>query len=235
MQAHALELRRRPAPGIRVRTVVSNGQEHFDIRIAEGGHPALKNRLVRRALAYGIDRVEIARESESSFGERGGSSSRSTASSSFRTARTTSRTGRETATGPARARRLLEQAGCRRGKDGIYSCDGNRLSLRFVTIGGIESRSVRSSLPRRSSGKWESRSIPAYAPFEVFFGTIVQNGDFDLALYSYGVGARARRGLGVSSSARRNRVTPRGYCDRWSTWTSIRRRAFSMTGGASSS
>ncbi len=54
------ELRR--IPGIRVVPALTNGWEHLDIRIRTGGHPALKQKLVRRALAYGIDRVEIVRE-----------------------------------------------------------------------------------------------------------------------------------------------------------------------------
>src|SRR4029450_11762686 len=37
---------------------------------------------------------------------------------------------------PALARRLLDQAGCRRGADGIYSCAGERMRLRFVTTSG---------------------------------------------------------------------------------------------------
>lgn len=39
----------------------SPGWEHLDFRIGDGGHPALRNKLVRRSLAYAIDRVAIAR------------------------------------------------------------------------------------------------------------------------------------------------------------------------------
>ncbi len=56
------ELRR--MPGIRVSRTTSDIWEHVDIRIRPGGHPALQGKdgkLVRRALAYGIDRVAIAR------------------------------------------------------------------------------------------------------------------------------------------------------------------------------
>ena len=38
------------------------GWEHFAIRIGPGGHPALRNKLVRRALAYGIDRAALVRQ-----------------------------------------------------------------------------------------------------------------------------------------------------------------------------
>jgi ABC-type transport system substrate-binding protein len=36
-------------------------KEHLAFRVGAGGHLALKNKLVRRALAYGIDREEIVR------------------------------------------------------------------------------------------------------------------------------------------------------------------------------
>src|SRR5262249_47356441 len=52
----------RRLPGIRVRSVASPGFEHLEFRLGAGGHPALGNKLVRRALAYGIDRVALVRQ-----------------------------------------------------------------------------------------------------------------------------------------------------------------------------
>ena len=57
----------RQVSGISLRFPPDAGWEHLDIRMGVGGHPALvadrpKNKLVRRALAYGIDRVAIVRE-----------------------------------------------------------------------------------------------------------------------------------------------------------------------------
>ena len=43
---------------------------------------------------------------------------------------------------PTRARQLLERAGCRPGADGIYVCDGDRLSLRFTTTAGVQRREL---------------------------------------------------------------------------------------------
>ena len=48
--------------GLRLVTPPSPSWEHFAIRIGPGGHPALKNKLVRRALAYGIDRTALVRQ-----------------------------------------------------------------------------------------------------------------------------------------------------------------------------
>ena len=58
--AAALELRRRPVRGIGVIPAPGTAWEHLEIRVGPGGHPALRNKLVRQALAYGIDREVIA-------------------------------------------------------------------------------------------------------------------------------------------------------------------------------
>ena len=48
-------------PGYRRISRPGVAPQYFEIRAGPGGHPALKIKLVRRALAYGIDRVEIVR------------------------------------------------------------------------------------------------------------------------------------------------------------------------------
>ena len=88
------------------------------VRIGAGGHPALERKLVRQALAYGIDRVAIARTIEGSSSARH-APSRSTASSSSPTAPTTSRTGElQIPTGPGAA--AARAGGLPPGPDGIY-------------------------------------------------------------------------------------------------------------------
>ena len=50
----------RQLPGWRVAVWPSNFAEHFLFRVRPPGNPALRNQLVRQALAYGIDREKIA-------------------------------------------------------------------------------------------------------------------------------------------------------------------------------
>ena len=72
-------------PGVTLRFAAdAPGWEHLDIRSGKGGHPALRNKLVRRALAYGIDRVAIVRAlfgdgraEAATSGQRGASQRRS--------------------------------------------------------------------------------------------------------------------------------------------------------------
>jgi peptide/nickel transport system substrate-binding protein len=104
--------------------------EHLTFQLGPEGHPALGNRLVRQALAYGIDRVEIAQRILSDASSRMRRPLDSTVhrpvDPSYRPVWSRYRYR------PAQARRLLEEAGCEVGGDGVYACAGRRLSLRVV-------------------------------------------------------------------------------------------------------
>ena len=159
--------------------------QHISIRRGPGGHPALKLKLVRRALAYGIDRVGIVR---ALFGNLA-PSWRPLDSTVFLTQSPFYR--RNWASyryRPAEARRLLEQAGCRLGTDAIYDCNGERLSLRIFTTAGNPGGSSRSGSPRSSSEGWESRSSPLTPLSAALFGQILLSGDFDLSLHGLAFG-----------------------------------------------
>ena len=155
--------------------------EHYEMRVGPGGHPALRRKLVRRALAYGIDRAAIARDLFGSSapsvldntmfmpGER--SYEPNWSRYRFR---------------PAEARRLLEQAGCSRGVDGIYSCAGERLRLRFVTTAGVPLRTRNVEAVTAQLRRVGVEVEPFYVPNDLFFGTFLPAGDFDVALFGYG-------------------------------------------------
>jgi peptide/nickel transport system substrate-binding protein len=165
-------------PGWRVVAWPAPGDEHLAFRIGPGGHPALRNKLVRRALAYGIDRAEIARTDL-----RGAHPLDSTVfhpgEPFYRPAWRTYRYR------PAESRRLLEQAGCRRGADGIYACAGERLSLRFVTLAGSP---VRERVVKQMQNQLRPAGVEVqitYAAPTVVFNTILPRGEFDAALFAW--------------------------------------------------
>jgi ABC-type transport system substrate-binding protein len=83
-------------PGWQVSSWPGVLMEHFMFRVGPGGHPALGSRLVRQALAYGIDRVAIAREIQQEAPHR--DAARSTAPFSSPTSPSTGRRGAGTAT-----------------------------------------------------------------------------------------------------------------------------------------
>jgi ABC-type transport system substrate-binding protein len=168
--------------GLKVRIELGSGYEHFAMRTGPGGHPALRNMLVRRALAYGINRVALVR------GVVGVSAPKLRpldsvvfgAQSSYYRPK-----WRRYGYRPATARQLLERAGCRRGADGIYSCAGERLSLRFVTSAGVPPRERLLSLVQAQLRLSGIEVIPTFSPPAAFLGTILQRGDFDVALFGW--------------------------------------------------
>ena len=123
--------------GIKVLASQGPAYEHFELRVASGGHPALRSKLVRRALAYGIDRVAFVRQL---YGDVDPNLALLDSVVFVTQSRYYAPNWRGYRYRPAQARRLFEQAGCRRGSDGIYTCAGERLSLRFVTSAGIPPR-----------------------------------------------------------------------------------------------
>ena len=99
------------------------GLEHFALRIGPGGHPALRNKLVRQGARL---RHRPRRDRAAALRRRSTRAARPLDSILLLTrARATRRTGGSYRYRPVAGRRLLEQAGCRRGADGIYACEGS--------------------------------------------------------------------------------------------------------------
>ena len=149
-------------PGITVgsRSGLAHRWEHFDIRSGPGGHSALKN-PARPACARLRHRPRRNRPSQADLRERGGrrSCDLSTASS-FAAASASYQPNWKRLSLPTdgRARRLLEQAGCRRGTDGIYFCAGST-SFHSASCRGVPETAGcgRSSSSRPSSGSGRCR------------------------------------------------------------------------------
>ena len=172
----------RKMPGIRVVPETIDGWEQLTIRTRPGGHPALKDKRVRQALAYGIDRVAIVRRlfgvldpryrpSDSAiFLERHASYRPNWSSYRYR---------------PAESRRLLERAGCRRGADGIYVCAGRRLELRLLTTAGARVRERTIELVQAQLRRAGVEVELGFVRGSVLFFQLLPSGDFDLASFTY--------------------------------------------------
>jgi peptide/nickel transport system substrate-binding protein len=156
--------------------------EHFTIRIGPGGNAALRTKLVRRALAYGLDRAAIVRAAYGAFLPKWRPSENAVfldGSHGYKPNWSDYRYR------PARARRLLEQAGCRRGADGIYVCAGERLSLRFETPAGGSRRRIALEAAQRQLRRVGVEVVPTYTVGTAFFDQVVIPGHFDVALFAW--------------------------------------------------
>jgi peptide/nickel transport system substrate-binding protein len=169
-------------PGVNVLARPGASWEHIEIRIGSGGHPSLKRKLVRRALMFGIDRLALARALYRQVDSRYPPSDSAVflaGSPHYRPNWSAYRFR------PQEARRLLEQQGCRRGSDGIYVCEGGRLSLRLATTAGDARRQQALEGIQRQLRQVGIDIVPVYAPPNTLFNEILPSGSFDLALSSY--------------------------------------------------
>ncbi len=213
LQAAALEFRRKPEPGIRVLMSASSSYEQISIRIGGTGNPALEKPLVRQALAYGIDRVEIAR----SLGKLSLDDAAALEPQDNVFFLANGPYYRPNWKGyryrPARARQLLEQAGCRRGPDGIFVCGGHRLSLGIGAVAGVERRARTVELVQAQLRRIGVEARPRFSPVGVWINQILPNGDFDLALFTWGSGASSTAGWEDVLGCRGDQNLT-GYCNR---------------------
>jgi len=193
------------APGITLRVYGGIALERLVIRVGSGGHHALRSKPVRRALAYGIDREAIVREL---FGEVAprlkphDSLLFLSQDSGYRPNWSRYRYR------PATARRLLEQAGCRRGTDGIYECGGERLRLVFATTAGNLRRQRTLELVQRQLFAVGVEVVPRY---HVGLG-FLDAAQFDVALFA--LGRDWPEDLPHAAYRCQGEVNYSGYCDR---------------------
>ena len=149
-RASVQELRRRPARGRGARRSPRCDWEHLDIRVGRrAGTPRSSDKLVRQALAYGIDRVALARALCAQIDPRyrAERQRRVPDAESLTTSRTGARYRRDRARGAGGCSSRRAAGG---GRTASTSATGERLSLRFATLAGNRaSASRRSSSSRR--------------------------------------------------------------------------------------
>jgi peptide/nickel transport system substrate-binding protein len=169
------ELRRLPTTSVRVHR--SNGWDQLTLRVGEGGHPALHNKLVRQALAYGIDRAELMR---ALWGVLEPRYEPLQSLVLMNTMRGYEPNWRQYSYQPQRARALLARAGCRPGTDGVHVCGKERLSLRFLTLPGVPQRRQAVELMQAQLRRIGVEVVVSYTNFAPLV-----SGDFDAFQFAW--------------------------------------------------
>jgi peptide/nickel transport system substrate-binding protein len=172
----------RQLSGVEVQSSPGPSWEHLALRVQPPGHPALGNKLVRRAIAHAIDKTALVR---AVIGER----DRRDAVSDSAFFDTTSRYYRPNWSvlryRPAQSRRLLRLAGCRLGTDEIYTCAGERLSLRAFTLAGIPFREESLRIVQKQLRDVGVELVLSFVASLPLFNSVLPNGNFDLAHFSW--------------------------------------------------
>jgi len=172
-QALALEKR----AGGRFRFAYKSGltYEHIDLNL---DHPTLSDRRVRQALVMAVDRDAI--------GQRLFAGRQPVADTAVNPLDSVyDRQVRRWPYDPARAAALLDEAGWRKGPDGIRAKDGTRLSLELMTTAGNR---VRELVQQVLQGAWRQAGIEIRIrnePPRVFFGETVSRRRFQMAMFAW--------------------------------------------------
>jgi peptide/nickel transport system substrate-binding protein len=193
-------------PAIRITSVPSPAVETLAFNLARPGttapHPVLGDVAVRRALVYATPKALIV--DKLLYGRTRPGSSEIPIGWAAR-----SGLAQETYD-PDRAERLLDEAGWRRGSDGVRVKDGTRLSLRVVSTTGNH---LREQIEQVLVDEWRTIGAElriANVPSTVLTaawqsGGVRKRGDFDVLL--------AQAGLGVTSPDPQSYLAQRHRCD----------------------
>ena len=197
--------------GVVCRTASETGWEHIAFRRGAGGHDALKRRSVRQAIAYGIDRDALVRQLYPDLRRRPWL--QPLQNFIFLPGqRFYEPHWKVYGYQPAKARRLLGEAGCRRGQDGIYICFGERLSLVLVTTSGNPLRARTIDLVQAQLRLAGVEVTPSFVSRGAFFGQVLPNGNFHLALFQITSAPDPSATAGIWRCYGESNFT--GYCDR---------------------
>ncbi len=172
----------RNSAGIRVQPGSRNVWENIEFQLGAKGHPALKRLFVRQAIAYAIDRRALTSGLYKEIAP-GLKTDQSAVYVPYQ--RGYRPHWRIWSYSPQRAIRLLRSHGCRRGGDGIFSCQGRRLTFRFVSTAGDALRERTFDLVQPALRRIGIELVKAFSPRQLFIATLLPQGDWDLALFAW--------------------------------------------------
>ena len=173
----------RTQPDLTVETSAGTTWEHIDIQLGKNGNPALKNLYVRQALAYAIDRGALV-----------GQLFKDLAPDLAPLNNTIYMTNQEEyqpnweeyTADPAQATKLLEDNGCTKGGDGIYVCDGERLSFEFTSTAGNALRELAFEVIKEQLKPIGIEINSGFGDAAVVFGNkVLVSGNYDLFMFAW--------------------------------------------------
>ncbi|HWC13586.1 MAG TPA: peptide ABC transporter substrate-binding protein [Actinomycetota bacterium] len=168
---------------LEVITSASTTWEHVDIQVGKNGHPALKNADVRKALAYAIDREGLVAQL---FGELSPDLAPLHNTIYMQNQEQYQPNWEEYTHDVARARELLDGAGCTEGNDGIYECDGERLSFEFTSTAGNALRELAFEVIQQQVKEAGIELKSAFGDAAVVFGNkVLVAGNYDLFMFAW--------------------------------------------------
>jgi peptide/nickel transport system substrate-binding protein len=205
--------------GVRgLRTQISRGPswEKVDFNFRSTGHPLVRRKFFREAMARGLNRAAIVR---TVFGRILPGITLPVLNSGIimSTSKYYKPHWAQYAYNPARARQIMERNGCRRGGDGIYVCGGQKASIRWTGTTGNQRREFTFEIAQAQLKAVGIELKSDFAPPAVAFGPKKTSGDYDVFDYAWTSpspdisGWDSIYGCRTATEAQQN---DQGYCNR---------------------
>jgi peptide/nickel transport system substrate-binding protein len=172
----------RGAAGLKVQSSLGSQYEHIDIQLGPKGNPAARNPFIRRALMMSINRKEIL---DTLFSKLNPSlkpldnviylNNQSTYQAHFN----------KWDYNPKKAASLLESHGCKKGGDGIYVCNGSRMSFSFESIKGNKLRELAFDIIQARVKQNGIELTNNFKPSNIAFGQDLTAQTWDLFMFAW--------------------------------------------------
>lgn len=143
----------------------------------------LKDLAVRKAIAYGVDRVAIVDALMKPFSDKAARLDNRVLVATQKGYKANGKDYQEA--DPAKAEKALTGAGFVKGPDGIYAKGGKKLSLRLSTTAGNQLREQQGELIKAQLAKIGIEIVIDNSPSKVLFNERLPGGDFDIANFAF--------------------------------------------------
>jgi peptide/nickel transport system substrate-binding protein len=172
----------RKVSGLKVESSAGVNYEHIDIQLGPKGNPAARNPWVRRAFMMSIDRREILKTLFSKLNP--GLKPLDSVVYLNNQSQYQSHFGKWDYN-PKKAASLLESHGCKKGGDGIYSCNGTKLSFAFESTKGNQLRELAFRIIQARVKQNGFELTDSFKPSNIAFGQDLPNGNYQMFMFAW--------------------------------------------------
>ena len=169
--------------GLKIESNAGTTLEHFDYNEQlKGGFPLMRAPWVRQAISYAVNRQAIISQIYKKFNPKQqvlqnltyGNSQKGLYAPHF---------GAYTYSA-SKVASIMQKHGCTKGGDGIYSCNGTKMSIKIGTTSGNKLRELVVEIAQAQAKAAGIELVPANAPSRILFPQI-SDGNYQIAMFAW--------------------------------------------------
>ena len=170
-------------PGLTIQSNAGTSLEHFDLNVqVKGGFPLMRAPWVRQAVAYSINRQAVINQIYKKFNPKQQVLQNLTYGNS-QTGKYQPHFGQYVFS-PAKVAGIMQKHGCNKGGDGIYVCNGTKMSIKFGTTTGNRLRELVQEIIQAQAKSAGIEFVPDNDPSRLFFPRVA-DGNYQIAMFAW--------------------------------------------------